>query len=92
MRSLKSDGAFSPNAVFEDRLGSKFKYHDRIFSRLLEGDTQELGDKSTLCAFLKALMKKGSEKVILKKIPERRAVFQSLHYPCRAKRQPLGTG
>lgn len=58
MRSLKSDGAFSPNAVFEDRLGAKFKYHDRIFSRLLEGDTQELGDKSTLCAFFESVYEK----------------------------------
>lgn len=58
MRSLKSDGAFSPNAVFEDRLGAKFKYHDRIFSRLLEGDTQELGDKSTLCTFFESVYEK----------------------------------
>lgn len=58
VKSLKSDSSFSPNAVFEDRLESKFKYHDRIFSRLLEGDAQELGDKNKLCAFFESVYEK----------------------------------
>ncbi len=58
VKSLKLDNSFSPNAVFEDRLASKFKYHDRIFSRLLEGDAQELGDKSSLCAFFESVYEK----------------------------------
>lgn len=58
VKSLKSDSSFSPNAVFEDRLASKFKFHDRIFSQLLEGDAQELGNKNTLCAFFESVYEK----------------------------------
>lgn len=58
VKSLKSDSSFSPNAVFEDRLASGFKYHDRIFSRLLEGNAQELGDKSALCDFFESAYEK----------------------------------
>lgn len=58
VKSLKSDSSFSPNAVFEDRLASKFQYHDRIFSRLLEEDAQELGNKNTLCAFFESVYEK----------------------------------
>ena len=58
MKSLKSDSSFSPNAVFEDRLAAEFKYHDRIFFRLLEGDAQELGDTSALCGFFESVYEK----------------------------------
>lgn len=58
VKSLKSDSSFSPNAVFEDGLESKFKFHDRIFSQLLEGDAQELGNKNTLCAFFESVYEK----------------------------------
>ena len=58
VKSLKSDSSFSPNAVFEDRLAAEFKYHDRIFFRLLEGDAQELGDTSALCGFFESVYEK----------------------------------
>lgn len=75
VKSLKSDSSFSPNAIFEDRLESKFKFHDRIFSQLLEGDAQELGNKNTLCAFFESVYEKRIRENYFEKILKKEAVF-----------------
>lgn len=51
VRKLDSDKAFSPNEAFKRKLEFGFKYHDRIYSNILEGNNQEFGDKGSLCAF-----------------------------------------
>ena len=56
--SLKSDSSFSPNELFEKKLKLEFKYHDRIFSNLLECGDQNFGDKEVLCTFFEAVYEK----------------------------------
>jgi len=58
VRKLASDKAFSPKEAFKRKLESGFKYHDRIYSNILEGDNQEFGDKGSLCAFFESVYEK----------------------------------
>lgn len=58
VRKLDSDKAFSPNETFKRKLEAGFKYHDRIYSNILEGDNQEFGDKGSLCAFFENVYEK----------------------------------